>query len=395
MFGTPKKIAILTQETGFEPQTNPFREKGVLYNRSIKLLIKEIEKRGHQVTLIPFLQYGIQKDGSLLGPDYERTKDNNGLAKLTKTKKMVVLNPKDFDLVVKRTWGPARTAGLAYYKHFITQGVRPFNNPEVIKLSHSKIRMGAYLKEKGVAVPETLRLRNPDYLLDNMGRYAAHFGRYFIIKGDVGTKAESVCFVDTHKEEFQQHIADFYKKYERTYNGDKGSKKGFVIQSYIQTHKDPNKSNYIRVNIVNGKIQSAVEYTGEYEKGKLVDGSRQDKPFFMTTKLSRTLQPIMRSSEFSKGVWGIDVVKDVTTGAYYVLEVNDGPMVSELYDLKKDNLNFTQGMAHTDCHKFPKAYANAIVQTAKVKDYKTTSHGLNTAQLAAQRNYYNSENIRG
>ncbi|MCH2038375.1 MAG: hypothetical protein MK137_07280 [Rickettsiales bacterium] len=353
-----QNIAILTQETGYESG----KTDGILRNRSIQLLIKEIEKQGHKVTLIPFLQYRINQNGSITGPEYRRSEGTNGFALYTDSKKDTTYNPSKYDIVLKRTWGPARTEGLRFYRHFNSHGAKVFNIPDSIALSHDKIAMGRYMERIGIPVPKTIEVSNPEELLSHYQIHKAALGRYVMVKGQVGTRGQGNRFVDTHATDAEQNIRKLQNYYNQTYNQGTGTKKGYALQKYIPTHKDLNKSNYIRVNMVDGRLQSAIEFTGEYDQsGQLVDGSRQDKPYFITPALRSALRPYQNHPEFKTGVWGIDVLKDRNTKKYHVLEINDGPNVSQVHAVSGKNLGVLQTIARQGCKRFPKAYASSLM----------------------------------
>lgn len=344
------KVAILTQQT----------EK--LDNLSIQMLMQALEEKGCKVTLIPFNEGHKLNYGFITIPFYREERSKDGYAVFYKTEQNIAINVRNFDVVIKRTWGYTRLQGLEYYRYFINYGVTGLNDPESIDLSHSKIQMHRFFKEIKLPIPETYVLDHSSLTSTDidilLSKCQKAFGSLFIVKGEAGTRGDSVRLIDM-EQQGRENFWTFFKQYHH-----KNPDKGIILQEYIQTSTDKYHSHYWRLNLVNGSIQSAVCFKGKFDNtGKLTDVDEEDTPLPVTVEMEKAISPLIKHPYYSKGIWGVDMLHNIhqpESLGYSVLEINDGPNISLMTQIGKTAIY--QDQAAAACGMFVKAYAEAITQ---------------------------------
>jgi glutathione synthase/RimK-type ligase-like ATP-grasp enzyme len=288
----------------------------------------------------------------------------------------------DFDLVMKRTHGPIRKKGLAICKTLEESGVKIVNSCDMIEWTHSKIGQYQDLQLNGDdwIFPATITYNAEsiesllkhskeasDTLVDALlETVAPKLSFPFVLKKDKGCKADGVYLIDS-KESFEDLVSKDFDSLS----------KGFLLQEFLPSYDSSYISNYFRLNIVDGKIQSAVQFQLSWEP---MDGSRalklsdfteaDDRPVDLSIFPKESLQRILSACPYFPEVIGIDVM--LCNGALYLLEYNDGPAVSIIVDLGKKFLSLSQDSTQIKSAQACLDFARAISQSC-IKNVKSLS----------------------
>lgn len=319
-------------------------------NRSIQLLVQALEKKNADVLIWEIKDTELSSDKAVLSNGKE------------------TLAIKDISLVVKRTWGPIREKGLALCQALETQGVNVLNGCHFIKWSHSKIQQYQTLDflKKADLFPETVcidaeYMQNKTSAKNLLEELHPDYTFPMVLKKDKGCRADGVYFIDC-LDTFEHLLA----------NDAESLSKGFLLQRFISSHTYPHISNYFRLNVVDGKVQSAVQFQLKWqkpEKGKAQQlgefKEAKEIPVDVSMFPERRLQDILAACPYRQDAVGIDVMFDGEQ--LYLLEYNDGPAISLVVDLGEKHLNSDKvdKKAAQACYDFAASIATLCVERAK------------------------------
>ncbi len=283
---------------------------------------------------------------------------------------------KDISLVIKRTWGPIREQGLAICKRLEGMNVKILNGCDFIEWSHSKIQqyITLSLKQKADLFPKTVYIdhKTIESLIkqttkDNLAKALLDqmypvYKFPMVLKKDNGCRADGVYLIDSLDNLKELLLNDF-----------DSLRKGFLLQEFINSHTNPEISNYYRINVVSGKAQSAIQFQLIWKKIeacaalKLVDFKESEQiPVDLEIFPPKRLQEIVDAClPCRQDVVGIDVM--FNNGQIYLLEYNDGPAVGLIVELGEKYLNSDipeQINAAKSCHNFATSIADACLELA-------------------------------
>lgn len=268
----------------------------------------------------------------------------------------------DLALVIKRTWGVARIEALIKCKQLAAQGVRILNGCDLVELVHSKIKqynllLGREFLPRSICFDVEF-IKTHSSRVDFTDRVKAaippDFHYPFVVKISEGCRADGVYRVDT-PEGFGEWLQDYQKKLaeNKTYEF------GFMLQTYIEPKAgDPSISTYYRINVVAGEPQSALQFQLQWKKTErayfyLNDQFPEavDKPVSLGIFDSMQLARIIQALPYRLEMIGIDLM--FKGGQMYLLEYNDGPIISLVTSLGAKGLELDpQDAAAQACKNF-------------------------------------------
>ena len=177
-----------------------------------------------------------------------------------------------------------------------------------------------------------------------------------IFKTDEGCRGDGVYLVGS-KQDLRNLLQKFM--FELQSNSQSKFRNGFLLQEWVKTHANLDISNYFRINIINGKAQSSVQFQLKWEKSdvnnykKLADfKNAEDKPIDLAVFDSLQLKRVVSACPCQDGVIGADVLYD-NENKMHLLEYNDGPAVSAIVDLAQRNNPEINNSAIQQCFNFP------------------------------------------
>jgi len=277
--------------------------------------------------------------------------------------------------VMKRTWGPIREKALTICQDLEKKGVKIINGTGFIEWSHSKIRQYEMLSTTGkkhllsntFCVDKTsfeeITSRTPrEDIAEAIMKKGEGSVRFpMVLKKDQGCCADGVYLISS---------LDVFKAF--VSNNLTQLQDGFLLQAFVGSHEKNEISNYFRINAVDGKVQSIVQfqlrwqYSDKLQVSQLVDFKEaEDKVIHPTIFPSESLKEMMTACPYYQEVVGIDVMFD--GNKMYLLEYNDGPAISVVVDLgvealKLKALSESQVEAAISCRQFAKAIADFCVE---------------------------------
>ena len=359
-----KYILILTQD---------------LNNKSVEILKESLQKQA---------VHSPEKDYKVLVWDVNKIIVNNKyISLLSNSNRLNFQSPiliSDLALVIKRTWGPIRTKALLICRALEQHGALILNGCEFIGWSHSKIRQYDTLKEWHI-FPKTvcfdkqfilsMREKNVDDIVKTiLQRISTQLNFPLVFKTDEGCRGDGVYLIES-SEELKVLIKDILL--ESSKNKHSEFNNGFLLQEFIMTDAEKSISNYYRINLVNGRPQSAVQFQLKWEESngrpyqKLFDfDGAEDKPVSLEIFDPRRLKKIALACPCQNGVVGVDVA--CNSGEIWVLEYNDGPMISQIVESAE---RYQKLQKYTEevgnCANFPNAIANLCMNRIKFANRNT------------------------
>lgn len=259
----------------------------------------------------------------------------------------VTLPISEIALAIKRTWGPIRTKALLLCQQLEQQGVIILNGCQFIEWTHSKILQYQHLENEHL-FPKSLCF-NADSIetvtQDNykktvkkiMNDAEEHLRFPMVLKTNKGCRADGIFLLKTNHA-LEELLEELFISMMATPSLE--FREGFLLQEFILTHPNPSISNYFRLNIVNGKPQSAVQFQlkwqpeGNHLYEKLVDFQGcEDKPINLTDLPISFITKVIQACPCKNGVVGVDLI--CYQNSRYLLEFNDGPAIALIIELAK------------------------------------------------------------
>lgn len=289
----------------------------------------------------------------------------------------------DIALVIKRTWSPIRERALHICQILEKRNITILNGCEFIKWSHSKIDQYETLKFNNI-LPQTICFdrqfisnKSDEIIIDaTFKKIENNLFFPMIFKTNKGSRATGVYLIESEyslKELIKNHLTELKN------NKMSEFKDGFLLQEFIATHPNPSISNYYRINIVDGKAQSVVQFQLRWEKvkdfsyKKLVDFKEaMDKPVDLNFFNKNAIEKILYLCPCKNGVIGVDIVCDADN-KIYLLEFNDGPIISAIVELAEKN-NSDSHEAVKKCLEFPGSLAKLCFDKIKLIEDATSTN---------------------
>lgn len=280
----------------------------------------------------------------------------------------------DIALVIKRTFGPAREKALAICKALESKQVPVLNGCDFIEWSHSKIRQYKDLENKKI-IPKSVCFGNEYVQTSKIKNVFAEIDKKLtypmVLKTSKGSRTDGVYLVES-RAALTQLLEILFKVIEENPRSDKAYeiRSGFILQQYIGTgHTDKSLSVYYRVNIVDRQAQSAVQFVLQWQTEqdklykRLKDFDGQDKPVSLACFDKDQLAAIIDACPCDHGVVGADII---LSDKLYLLEYNDGPVVSAIVNLANQSYaELISEDARQQCAAFPVAIAKTCIALVK------------------------------
>lgn len=281
---------------------------------------------------------------------------------------------------ITRTWSAIRSKSLAVSQRLASHGVSIINGCEFIEWSHSKIKQ---FKTCSDLFPKTVCFdaefmkstkdkKHDEIIQEVVATVDKNLQFPVVFKTDEGCRADGIFLVQTKSDLSLLMIKILSTPPEE-------SKNGFLLQEFIITNNNPFISNYYRVNLVGGHVQSAVQFQmlwrqnadGFYKLSDFPDAN--DMPIDINEFPAEKLNAIICGCRGEIDCVGIDVVKDAS-GKLLLLEYNDGPVVSQIVSLGEKFLTEPVcSEAAAACIAFPDKIAKRCVsELTKKKQYSNS-----------------------
>lgn len=303
--------------------------------------------------------------------------ENNTVKITTSSTTEEIISLDDILLVMKRTWGPDRYRGLELCKIFESQDIPILNGCSFIQWSHSKIAQYKQLENKNI-FPKSLcydqgtverMLKSEIDLNEILESVETNLSFPVVFKTSEGTRGSGIYLIES-AEILKNRLLQFVIELQNFIKEENISKvrewmSGFLIQSYIETHNEPNIAAYYRINVINNEAQSAVQFALQWEETQwgyrklTTKPSTLDHPINLEDLNFEPIRSIIQSSPYVLDVVGIDIVCS-KEGELFLLEFNDGPNVSEIVQLGKKYLN-------NPCKNFSNEIAFLVLDQVKTQ----------------------------
>lgn len=268
---------------------------------------------------ITMLYNGIKNLGIktyMFNPDKIQFVNSNNTYSITTSDKNIRISPNDSVIFYRRT-KPESQVGMSLLKELESLGFICINSFQAIENCNNKYLTYTLLKKLSISTPETLLINksmSADDILTNVNKMF-HKKYPLIVKILDGSKGIGVSIVESERSLIsvvQSLLA----------NNDNG----VIIQEFLKNDGD------YRVHVVNGKVVAVMKR----EPNK--DDS--DKEFRANISLGGTakgmndldnidpelLKLAIAAHNCTGAIWsGVDIMKESTTGKYYVIEVNASP----------------------------------------------------------------------
>jgi glutathione synthase/RimK-type ligase-like ATP-grasp enzyme len=258
--------------------------------------------------------------------------------------------------VLKRTWGPQRTPALQKCRTLEEAGVKIVNGCNLIQWTHNKILQYLRYKESNL-IPKSIcfdadwmKYKKVDDIPAIISKAEETLVYPMVFKTAQGCKADGVFRADNRA----ALIALLTDRFNAPPNVKIANiRDGFLLQKYIPPIETSDAvSTYYRINIVDHKPQSAVQFQLAWVNNlnqpyhTLSENlDADDKPVNLSIFPEETLQKIIQTAPGHLGVIGIDVMrikkdeeksekkKDKEKCEIVLLEFNDGPGTLVIDDL--------------------------------------------------------------
>tara|TARA_R110000868_G_scaffold16392_1_gene73687 strand:- start:1073 stop:2206 length:1134 start_codon:yes stop_codon:yes gene_type:complete len=344
-------------------------------NLSVSLIDKAIAEQC-QKSNIPLNSLVIEKkvgDGLTLDCD-ALIKTSQGLFPTL----LITLN--DIAFVMVRTWTNKREPVIALAEDLKERGIS-VSDSELMPWTLSKVAQYYSLQDNNV-FPESVcldeswmasyEMRDKEVVVQQVKKDVEKLGYPLVIKASRGSRGTGV-YRAKDEESFTQFLS--YYLWGSNMTQTKTRRYGLIFQKFIHpfdTSISLERSIYLRLNIVNQRISSVVQFELEwqpvvldaesncYEKiqGEILGSG--DEPIALTSPLIEWYEDLLPLLPFPLGVVGLDLMKD-EHGNYFLLEVNCSPNVSLIEKLGKMSPEIEAGKR---CLEFSSQIANFCIQQA-------------------------------
>lgn len=269
----------------------------------------------------------------------------------------------DIACVIKRTWGPERTEALEKCQKLEDAGVKIINGCNLIDWMHDKIKQYETLKDsnlfpQSICFDETWMKQKTLHDINDIISIANKALVYpMVFKTAQGCKTDGVFRAD-NEDALIALLTDRLNAPQNTPIAN--IHRGFLLQQYISpTMTSDTISTYYRINIVNNKPQSAVQFQLEWINNtkelyyRLSENmpDADDKPVDLSIFPEEALNQLIQAAPSTLEVIGIDVMLD-RQGRLFLLEYNDGPLVSGVVELGKKFSQSATNAAAAACERF-------------------------------------------
>ncbi|STX88237.1 ATP-grasp domain-containing protein [Legionella feeleii] len=289
----------------------------------------------------------------------------------------IVISLQNIAWLMVRTWTDKREPVIELSKILEQSGVPVFDS-KLHEWTLSKIEQYRHLSSRFFPISLCLdgqwisecSLEHKNRMISDVLIRAGVIGYPLVIKNSRGSRGTGVYRV--HDENaLNQFLCDYLSDVINTPSKIKGS--GLILQRHIlPPNCPPNRSKYLRVNVVNQEISSVVQFElgwkpvviqetlRLYEK---IDDSipdADDMPVELDDSLQRWYGELASKLPFVLGIVGLDVIQD-EEGKLYFLEANCGPNVSLIESLGK---KYSDTDAGKKCSSFSAHIAEFSIQQA-------------------------------
>ncbi len=219
----------------------------------------------------------------------------------------------NYDGVFIRALTDPRNASYAVARMAELRGLRVLDHSESIRICCDKVNMYARLMAKGVPMPETRFLNDPEVTRENAAELFEALGTPLVLKAPNSSFSNYVDKVTT-PESFVKTGRKFLRRADR-----------LVVQQYLPSEFD------WRVLTLNGSLLAVIRYVFVQDKWKLMERGKEGE-WAQTIAVSRdeadpklVSVALAAADAIGKSLYGVDL-KEID-GEFYVIEVNDNPTI--------------------------------------------------------------------
>lgn len=250
----------------------------------------------------------------------------------------------DIQMVIKRTWWPNKISKATNLCTALAEsGVKMLNSLSLSEWCNSKILQYRTLENENV-FPTSICF-DKSFIAENAEMPAIAIAALItqemsgnlaypvIFKTDKGCRSKGVFLVESERGLIE--LIEYLKH--QKYDG------GILLQEFLKTNADSAISTYYRINIIDGKAQSAVcfeemmwiDYEGYEDVKKLIVYDGDSRAVSLSEFDSVELGKVIDLCPSRNGVVGVDVV--IANNRMYLLEFNAGPGINELVQVARTN----------------------------------------------------------
>ena len=286
-----------------------------------------------------------------------------------------LIHASEIALVVVRTWTDKRDPVIALSRALHDHGV-PVLDVDAVDWTLSKIAQYDSLQQHGHLFPDSVCF-DAEWMQSNQGNspistileQIRELGFPLVIKTSRGSRGTGVYRV-SDETGLSVFLSDYFS--DRLNIPKRTKEQGLIIQRYIPPYESSlslTQSVYFRVNVVEQKICSAVQFEihwenmvdKPYEKINIDTHEDNDRPILIDSELHAWYESMLPYFPYPLNVVGLDIIKGAN-GQYFLLEVNCGPNIS---DIEKLGHRFPLLEGAENCQAFSHQMAQLFIKRAQ------------------------------
>lgn len=279
-------------------------------NYSTQRIVKEGEKRGHNITVLLPDDFYLHTSSKTSGHDRIYVKSER-------------MFKKDVDVIIPRL-GAGLTFGAYVVQHWAKNvGIPTTSSAEGLRVASNKWLTTQVLSKAGLQVPKTTIMKNPEdfgFLVQSVG------GLPCVAKLINGSQGKGVFILETEigGSTALQTFAN--------------SNISVLLQQYIETAKEKEKKSDLRIWVVNGKVVSAFKRFSLHKDFRSNYSISKHGEKVKLTEKEKALA-VQAAQALDLGCAGVDIMRDVNNdNKPYIIEINGNASLKGIETVTGDNI---------------------------------------------------------